>query len=257
MSDIDTLLKAALELAEASSAFARKAWEDARTLDYKADGSVVTATDLAVESVWREIIQARFPDHGILGEEHGSVTGSSAYTWVFDPIDGTRQFGAGLMNFSSLIAVCRDGEPIIAVMDQPTSGTRFAAALGRGTLFQASPVRTSGRIGFEEAILSLANPDSYSDGERAGFEALRQVGRYRTYDDGSPAYGALARGSLDVCLNGGDLDAFDICALVPIVREAGGCITDWRGEPLTLSSSGAIVASASAALHDQVLERLA
>jgi len=80
--------------------------------------------------------------------------------------------------------------------------------------------------------------------------------RGKCFDGGAPAYGALSRGLIDICLNGDDLDAYDICALCPVVQEAGGTISDWMGRPLSLASSGAIAASASRELHAVVLDKL-
>ncbi|NGO54890.1 hypothetical protein G6N73_27965 [Mesorhizobium camelthorni] len=108
MSELDNILNVAIELAEASSSCAKEAWLGDVAVTYKPDGSSLTETDLSIEATWRDRIRQQFPAHGILREEYGSDTGTSAFTWVLDPIDGTRQFGTGLLNFASLIGVCRD-----------------------------------------------------------------------------------------------------------------------------------------------------
>lgn len=256
MSDLDSLMIAALSLANFAAEISAKAWSSDLAVDYKSDGSSLTQADLLIETRWREEIKRQFPSHGILGEEYGSDTGTSAFTWVLDPIDGTRQFGTGLLNFASLISVCRDGVPVLGIIDMPGLCARYAAAEGNGTLFAGRRVRSSSRRDMTEAIISLANPDSFGRESASGYENLRSTGRVRVFDGGAPAYGALARGLIDICLNGDDLDAYDICALCPVVQEAGGKITDWYGQPLSLASSGAIVASASPELHAKVLARL-
>lgn len=256
MRELDTILSAALELADASSTLARQAWLGDPAASYKDDGSSLTATDLAIEAAWRDSIHRRFPSHGVLGEEYGSEAGTSAYTWVLDPIDGTRQFATGLLNFASLISVCRDGEPVVGIIDLPLAGARYHAARGRGTGFNGRRVNARAVAAIGEARISLANPDSFQGPARQAFDRLRSSSRLRVFDGGAPAYGALARGLVDVCLNGSDLDAFDICALCPVVTEAGGTISDWAGRPLTLRSCGAIVASASADIHAAVLDIL-
>lgn len=256
MTELDDLLATAHALADAAADIAARTWRAGPDVAYKADGSSLTQADLAIEARWREMLRARFPGHGILGEEYGADAGSSAFTWVLDPIDGTRQFGAGLLNHASLIGLCREQQPILGIIDLPLVGARYAAAEGRGTRFDGRPVRTSGRLDLAEAIVGLANPESFGATSLAGFRRLQASGRLRTYDGGSPAYGALARGRIDVCLNGDDLDAYDICALCPVVSEAGGAITDWAGRALTLASRGAIVASATPELHHAVLARL-
>lgn len=256
MSELDNLMKSALSLADMAADLSAEAWNSDLVVDYKTDGSSLTQADLLIESRWREQIKRQFPSHGILGEEYGSDTGSSAFTWVLDPIDGTRQFGAGLLNFASLISVCRDGEPVLGIIDLPIPRARYAAAEGKGTRFAGRPVRTSLRQDMMDSVVSLANPESFQKQSAHGYVSLRSSGRVRVFDGGAAAYGALARGLIDICLNGDDLDAYDICALCPVVQEAGGMITDWRGQSLSLASSGAIVASASSELHAKVLDRL-
>ena len=252
MSELATFLAFAHQLTDDSAALAQDAWARQLDLSYKADGSAVTRADRGVEARWRERISDAFSEHGILGGEYGQQAGQSAYTWALDPSDGTRQFAAGLLNYASLIALCRDGVPVLGLIDLPGSGARYAAALGMGATFNGARIAVSGQQAQDAAVINLSNPDSYV-ASRPGFAALQVQGRLRVYDGGSPAYGALARGRIDVCLNGDDLDAFDLCALCPVVTEAGGKITAWSGGALSLASSGAIVASASAPLHHAVL----
>lgn len=256
MSEIDTLLETALKLANVAADLSMEAWRGEISVSYKPDGSSLTSADLSIEAKWREAIRFQFPSHGILGEEYGVDTGSSAYTWVLDPIDGTRQYGAGLLNFASLISVCRDEKPVLGIIDLPVPTARYVAVQGHGTTFAGRPVRSSAQIDLARSVISLANPDSFRDSSTAAYRGLRSIGRVRVFDGGALAYGALSRGLIDVCLNGDDLDAYDICALCPVVQEAGGTISDWMGRPLTLASGGAIVASSSDELHATVLEKL-
>ena len=256
MPEFDEILSAALSMVASTSLPARDAWLSDLDVSYKLDGSSLTSADLSIETSWRESIRKQFPAHAILGEEFGPDEGRGAYTWVLDPIDGTRQFGTGLLNFSSLVSVCRDGVPVIGIIDLPLSGVRYLAAEDRGTFFNQRSVRSSATSELSSARISLANPESFQGTWARGYRALARAGRLRTYDGGSPAYGALSRGLIDICLNGSDLDAYDICALCPIVSEAGGMITDWLGKPLDLTSKGAIVASATEALHEATLEVL-
>ncbi|WEF23834.1 inositol monophosphatase family protein [Paracoccus sp. S3-43] len=256
MTELDNLVATALDLAEMAADIAARTWRSDLAVSYKPDGSSLTEADLSIEALWRERIRQRFPSHGILGEEYGAEAGRSAFTWVLDPIDGTRQFGAGLLNYASLISVCRDGHPVLGIIDLPMPGARYLAAEGRGTSFGNRLVRSGGQHDLSKAVISLANPDSFRGDCAAGYQTLRRSGRIRVFDGGAAAYGALSRGLIDVCLNGNDLDAYDICALCPVVQEAGGTISDWTGQPLSLSSRGAIVACGSSGLHAAVLEQL-
>ncbi|RWK55675.1 MAG: histidinol phosphate phosphatase, partial [Mesorhizobium sp.] len=146
---------------------------------------------------------------------------------------------------------------ILGIIDLPLLGVRYVAAQGKGTIFDGRVVKSSGQRDIESSKISLANPDSFTGDTVSGYERLRASGQLRVFDGGAPAYGALSRGLIDICLNGDDLDSFDICALCPVVTEAGGMITDWEGQPLSLTSSGAIAASASPDLHSTVLDMLA
>jgi histidinol phosphatase-like enzyme (inositol monophosphatase family) len=257
LSEIDGFIAAALHLADAAADLSVEAWGGDLSVSYKPDGSSLTSADLSIEALWREEIRRSYPTHGILGEEYGSDAGDSAFTWVLDPIDGTRQFGTGLLNYASLISLCRDGVPVLGIIDLPIARVRYFAAQGRGTNFFKRTVQTSGQDDLAKAVISLANPESFQGESVAAYNNLRASGRVRVFDGGAPAYGSLSRGLIDVCLNGDDLDAYDICALCPVVQEAGGTITDWNGKPLSLMSKGAIVASASPKLHDAVLEKIA
>jgi inositol-phosphate phosphatase/L-galactose 1-phosphate phosphatase/histidinol-phosphatase len=253
MNELEDFLETATGLVDATSAIAVSAWHERLAQDVKDDGSILTQADSDIERLWREMIGRRHPGHGILGEEFGHEIGRSAFTWVLDPIDGTRQFAAGLLNFASLVALCRDGIPVIGIIDLPLLGYRYIGLEGRQSLFAGRPVFTSGCRTIRNAVVSLANPKSFIGDAAKTLDKLASVGRLRVFDGGSPAYGALARGQIDICLNGPDLDSFDICALAPVVNGAGGMITDWSGVPVTMASRGAILASASVDLHAQAL----
>lgn len=256
MSELEDFLETATGLVDATAAIAASAWRGRVDQDVKADGSIVTQADIHIEQTWREMIRQRHPAHGILGEQFGLDTGRSAFTWVLDPIDGTRQFAAGLLNFASLVALCRDGLPVIGIIDLPLSGHRYVGTEGRQTSLNGSAVSTSGCRTLRDAVVSLANPKSFTGDTAKARDRFLEIGRVHAFDGGSPAYGALARGQIDVCLNGPDLDAYDICALAPIATGAGGNLTDWAGAPVTIASKGPILASASAALHAEALQVL-
>ncbi|MDO5647142.1 inositol monophosphatase family protein [Paracoccus sp. (in: a-proteobacteria)] len=248
-------LETAALLADRAGAIAREAWFQTGDVQFKADGSPVTCADLAVERALRDVIAQRHPTHGILGEEYGAVEVGRSHVWVLDPIDGTRQFAAGLAHFGVLIALCRDGVPVLGVIDMPLMDARWVGADGE-TRLNGSVVRCAPAAGLDQARVSVANPNSFPGNYRAGYDRLSRMGAMQVFDGGCASYAALARGRLDICINGPDLDPFDICALVPVVQGAGGVISDWQGGALTIHSRGAIVATASDALHRAVLPQL-
>lgn len=255
-----TFLETACLLADRASVMAREAWFSTSEVSFKPDGSALTRSDLDIERELRDLLAERHPDHALLGEEFGhSRTESrykSRYTWVIDPIDGTRQFSVRLANFGILIALCDEESPILGIIDHPVSGARCVAATGMGTRFNGQRVHCRAPVPLSDTFVALANPASFDAATRPVFERLQKAGRMVVYDGGCLAYMALARGALDVCLNGPDLDSFDICALVPVVEEAGGVITLWDGRRPGLADKGPIVATSSASLHAEALECL-
>lgn len=226
---------------------------DRLAMEIKPDGSPVTAIDRAVEGAIREILTREAPEHGILGEEFGSLGLDREFVWVIDPVDGTKQFAAGLPGFGVLVALCRDRKPVLGIIEQPLTGERTLGLADGGCWLNGRPVATSGREILAEAVAGLSGPDAYAETHFDGFERLRGATRWNLFDTGCLGYASLARGAMDLALNGTNLDAFDICALVPVVEGAGGRISGWDGAALTLDSAGAILASASAPLHDAAL----
>ena len=110
-------------------------------VDDKPDLSPVTIADRDAEAAMRRLIAARFPDHGIIGEEFGREREDAEFVWVLDPIDGTKSFISGVPLFGTLIALARRGRPILGIIDQPISRERWIGAAGRPTLFNGAPVR--------------------------------------------------------------------------------------------------------------------
>ena len=255
--DLKPLAAFAAALADISRATIRDALGEARSFVTKGDASPVTAIDKQVEERLRARIREAYPDHGILGEEFESVGLDAEWVWVIDPIDGTKAFITGIPTFGTLIALARDGVPVLGVIDNPVTGERWLGADGVPTALNGKPVRTRACRDLGEALVGNGNPESLDDGDTAGFRRLRRRTRWSVYGGGCHAYGRVADGALDINVDGG-LDAFDYCALVPIVRNAGGAMTDWQGGELTIRSGRrSVVAAATPALHETVLGVLA
>lgn len=254
---LDSLVDFALELADASRAMMAAAVAKAGpAAQIKPDRSFVTATDAAIERRLREMIAARHPGHGILGEEEAPLNTAARHVWVLDPIDGTAAFIAGIPVYSTLIALCRDGVPVIGVMDFPAIDTRFLGVAGRPTLLNDAPIAARSTSGMATAILSTSNPDFFPSDLLAGFETLRGRTAWRIYGTAALAYGRLAQGRIDLAIDAG-LKVWDYAAFVPVIEGAGGRITDWNGTPLTLHSGPCILAAGSADLHRQAQDLVA
>lgn len=219
----------------------------------------VTEADREAESVIRAAIKARYPAHGIMGEEHGHERGASPLTWVIDPIDGTRAFMCGMPQWGTLIAL-NDGErPIVGVLDQPymrerwtgaNGVTRFRDGQGRDGVLKARACPA-----LKDAVLTTTSPTGYfTDAEQRAFWSLSGRVRMTRFGGDCYAYGLLAMGFVDAIVESG-LKAWDIQALIPIIEGAGGVVTAWDGGSAT--DGGQVVACGDPALQAAVIEVLA
>ena len=220
--------------------------------EIKDDGSPVTELDRAVERVLRARIESLFPEHGILGEEYGAEGADREWLWVLDPIDGTKHFAAGLSDFGTLIALCHDGVPVVGIIDLPLLDRRCLGVAGRPTRLNGREVRCRPRQNLSQCVLSSAGPDAFDGAPEPAFRRLRKSSAWNVYGGGCAGYASLASGVVDICLEG-NLDAFDFCALVPVIEGAGGVISDWRGAPLGLDSGPLILAAGDRQVHEAAL----
>ncbi|MCW8836030.1 MAG: histidinol-phosphatase [Rhodospirillales bacterium] len=244
----------AVRLADTARPIVTGYFRSGLAVDDKDDASPVTRADRETESAVRAIIDEALPDHGIIGEEHGRIRTDSEYVWVIDPIDGTKSFITGKPLFGTLIALCRNGTPILGIIDAPALGERWIGARGRETVFNGAPARTRACATLDRAVLYTTSPDLFSeeDGTAVAFRSLKSRIKLPMYGGDCYAYGLLASGFTDlVCETG--LKPYDFCALVPVVEGAGGTITDWNGRPMTILSDGHVLASGDAALHKRAL----
>ena len=229
----------------------------APAVEVKADRSLVTALDRALEFGLRERIEARFPAHGILGEELGPARLDADAVWVLDPIDGTAPFIAGVPVFGTLIALLWRGTPVIGVMDFPVTRDRWVGVHGRPTLHNGVPCHTRACDALTSAMLTTSNPDFYPSAERPAFDVLRTRTRWRIYGGCCLAYGLLAAGRTDVAIDAG-FKLYDYAPFVPVIEGAGGVITDWEGRALSLANPSArIVAAGDARRHAEALGLIA
>lgn len=217
----------------------------------------VTEADRKGEAVMRELINKTYPDHGILGEEHGPENLDADHVWVLDPIDGTRAFITGLPTWGSLIGLRSSGHPSLGMMLQPYIGERFAGdgetAWYRGPV-SSGHLKTRPCAALGEATLFTTTPALFNESERAAFDSLEAAARLSRYGTDCYAYCMVAAGHGDAVIESG-LQAYDIVALVPIVEGAGGVVTTWTGG--SPAEGGQILASGDKRLHDILLTRLA
>lgn len=218
----------------------------------------VTAADRAAETVIRDAVRKRYPDHGLEGEEHGRTPGNSRYTWVIDPIDGTRSFILGLLHWATLIALNDGTRPIVGVAHQPYVGESFVAVGGRaewrrGDDCRALHVRRCARV--EDAVVATTDPRHFrSERQLAAYGIATAGARLVRYGGDCYCYTQLAMGLVDIVIETG-LQAYDIQALIPLIENAGGVVSDWDGG--RCDAGGDVLACGDRALHAALLRRIA
>lgn len=217
----------------------------------------VTLADRECELFLRREITRTWPSHGIIGEEYDDLT-KGKYSWVIDPIDGTRAFISGLLHWGVLLALCEDGQPILGVMYQPFTGELFVGEPG-GAWYEKDdkkqPLQTRRGVSIASATLMTTDPRLFRESaEAAAYQRLENSVRLARYGGDCYQYAMLALGTIDIVCET-RLKIWDIHALIPLVRSAGGVITDWSGgDP---ASGGRILASGSERLHAEALKALA
>ena len=221
----------------------------------KEDSSPVTIADKQIESLLRERIRSEFPDHGIIGEEKADENLISKYRWVIDPIDGTRSFITGNPLFGILLSLVAEDEYLLGFMDLPMSQERWWAILDGGSLYKGKRCATSSTQKIEESRLVCTSPAIFSNEELKQFQNLAKSVRVERYGGDCFNYGALACGWVELVAEA-SLNFFDIAALVVIIEEAGGIVTDWSGDPVRMGWDGTVLAAANLDLHEQALELL-
>ncbi len=221
------------------------------TRETKGDGSPVTEVDVAVELAQRELLAERRPDHMIVGEERG-VTGESPWCWYLDPIDGTARFVAADPGWMSLVALARDGQVTLGVVDRPVAGERWWATLGGPALRDGAPIHVSERRTLREAIVNDSWREDIARGNRDHplVALATRAGAVRPHRDHATL--AVACGEADVALSIGG-GPWDYAPMKAIVEAAGGRFTDLQGRDRV--DTGAAVAT-NGLIHDEVLGAL-
>lgn len=217
----------------------------------------VTEADRGAERAIRAAIAARFPDHGIAGEEYGVERGDARLVWSLDPIDGTRSFICGLPGWTTLIALLEDGAPVLGLIDAPALDALHIGYGGESRLIGPggeARLAVSGCASLAEARLATTDPYLFAGAEADGFERVQGAVRVARYGLDAYAYARLAAGGIDLVVES-QLHPHDYHALIPVVRGAGGHIGDWDGG--ADFSAGRVVAAASERLYEEAVRTLA
>ena len=221
--------------------------------ELKADQTPVTIADRQAEEWLRGQIAHHFPDHGVLGEEWGTLNEGARYRWILDPIDGTKSFVQGVPLYGVLIGLERDGEPILGVCNFPALGEMVAAAQGHGCTLNGRRVHASTVERLDQAVLLTSDVKPFLSPDYGTlFEQLAAATwLVRTWGD---CYGHImvATGRAEIMLDPA-MNVWDCAALLPILQEAGGTFTDWSGRA---TIHGANAFSTNGPLFDEVLGRI-
>ena len=239
-------------LTQISSANIKKYFRNSFIVETKTDDSPVTIADKSTEEKLREIIMKEYPDHGILGEEFGLHNEKSEYQWVLDPIDGTKSFICGTVTFGTLIALLKNGDPILGVFHQPILN-EFLVGDNENTYLNDVKVKISDSDSIDQAVLLTTDHLAFEEYQNLSkFENLmRKVKLYRQWGD-CYGYYLVATGFAQIMIDP-IMSFWDTMALIPIIKGSGGIITDYYGgDP----AKGESVVASTPNIHRAVIEIL-
>lgn len=221
-------------------------------VETKSDFSPVTIADKLAEERMRELIVKQFPQHGIIGEEFGNYNPDAEYVWVLDPIDGTKSFISGALSFGTLIALLKNGKPIVGVINQPILNELL---IGDNQNCLLNGVKVEMRKCSSINMATLLTTDHHNIGKyqnQTKFDALTKIVKlYRNWGD-CYGYYLLATGFADIMIDP-IMSVWDSMALVPIINGAGGMITDYQGNDPIIGNS---IVAASKEIHAEVIKLL-
>ena len=217
----------------------------------------VTSADRGAEAAIRSAISARYPDHGVIGEEYGEDRPDADFVWVLDPIDGTRGFIAGVPLWTTLIALRFRGLPVVGLIAQPYLDEIFVGTAHGSRLLHrglTTPLAVRPCLRLDHAVIVTTDPLMFKGGDAEAWARLKGAVRLARYSADAYAYALAALGQLDLVIETG-LKAWDIEAAIPLLQGAGGTITDWQGRPLG-SNGGACLIAGDPVCRDAAIKTL-
>ncbi len=230
---LDALLAFALDAAWQAGRVTLGYYQSGLAAERKADNSPVTLADRQAEQKLRELITAAWPDHALIGEEYGRQPGrvDSGYTWIIDPIDGTKSFISGVPFYAVLLALVKDDQPQLGVIHFPALNEMVYARRGGGCYWNGRPARVSSVSRLADAVLLASDLDAFARFNRQdAFQRLIDATYFqRTWGD-AYGYALVATGRAEIMLDP-VMALWDCGPLQVILEEAGGTFTDWRGTP--------------------------
>jgi histidinol phosphatase-like enzyme (inositol monophosphatase family) len=216
----------------------------------------VTLADKGAEAEIRRLIAARYPGHGVIGEEMGEDRPDAEFVWVLDPVDGTRAFVAGLPVWTTLIALRFQGRPVLGSIGQPYVREVFIGSAGGARLVtpdRERPLQVRTGLKLTDAIIATTDPEACFNGAELGaWRMLRAASRLARLGCDAYAYAMVAAGTLDLVVEAG-LQSWDVEAAVPLIEGAGGLVTDWTGAPIGRDGGQMAIAGDPAVLAEALV----
>jgi histidinol phosphatase-like enzyme (inositol monophosphatase family) len=212
----------------------------------------VTSADRGAEAAIRKLIEARYPHHGVIGEEYGLDRPDAEFVWVLDPIDGTRAFIAGLPVWTTLIGLRFQGQPVLGSIGQPFLDEIFLGSAAGSRLLsrgQTRPLNVRPCPLLTNAIIATTDPAIFDGAERAAWRQVRAAAKLARLGCDAYAYAMVALGTLDLV----SLKPWDIESAIPVIAGAGGQVTNWRGEPVGREAGQVAIAGDPACLEEALV----
>jgi histidinol phosphatase-like enzyme (inositol monophosphatase family) len=256
LAELDAFL---LELNDASAGVILPLFRGDHGMENKAgerDYDPVTEADKGAEAEIRRLISARYPEHGVIGEEMGEDRPGAEFVWVLDPIDGTRAFVAGLPLWTTLIGLRFQGRPVLGSIGQPFIREVFIGHAGGSRLVTATgerPLKVRTGLPLTQAIIATTDPEACFDGAELGaWRQVRAAARLARTGCDAYAYAMVALGKLDLVLEAG-LKSWDVEAAIPVIEGAGGVVTDWTGADIGRHGGQMAIAGDRALLEEALV----
>lgn len=224
-------------------------------VDDKSDSSPVTEADRQSEAVMRRLINKEYASHGIVGEEYGKENENAEFVWVLDPVDGTKSFISGVPLFTVLVALLHGNKPVLSVIYQPFTNEMWAGAKGAPSTLNGKRISVRADRPLTQATMFCTDESMFEGTDAAAFRSLKSSVKLTRWSTDAYGYALMASGCADLVCEA-DLKLYDFAALVPVVENAGGVMTDWNGAELTARSDGRVLASSNPRLHDEALKAL-
>ncbi len=248
----DTYLQTAIECADRARTITQHWFRANMEVVSKQDKSPVTIADEETERAIRDIILGNHPDHSFIGEETGKQMNDEDWQWIIDPIDGTKSFATGSPTFGTLIALLREGVPILGIIDHAILDERWIGVINKPTTHNGKECVTRNTRTLDKASIYATTLDMFNDHAFTQYNRLSKQCQFRVFGGDCYVYGLLSAGLTDIVCEA-DLKPYDYLALSTVVEGSGGVITDWQGDPLTLNSNDQVLACANESLHQAAL----